>query len=129
MSAEAKVMGLDLDDIALCVEIARTALSNEYTEHHVSCDIDLTGRRAKGLLGRINKAEKSILAIMAAGSRDPRELYVALEESLKLQSHYARLLNLRLGGERRVFITPEAWIARLKKNGTLKSPKKKRKKT
>jgi hypothetical protein len=37
----------------------------------------------------------------------------ALEESLKLQSHYAYLLNAHDGGERIGFATADKWIARL----------------
>jgi hypothetical protein len=40
-------------------------------------------------------------------------LRFALEESVKLQAHYAKLLNMHDGGERMVFPTVEAWIARL----------------
>jgi len=49
------------------------------------------------------------------------ELRVALKESLKLQSHYARLLNQYDGGERMPFDTIEDWIQRLRKTGTLTS--------
>lgn len=42
------------------------------------------------------------------------ELYVALEESVKLQSHYADLLNIHDGGKRLQFKTVDAWIQRLK---------------
>jgi len=41
-----------------------------------------------------------------------RDLHKALEESLKLQSHYAELLNMYDGGKRMQFKTPEAWVAR-----------------
>jgi hypothetical protein len=41
-------------------------------------------------------------------------LYDALEESLKLQSHYATLLNQHDGGERMVFADVNAWIKRLR---------------
>ena len=37
----------------------------------------------------------------------------ALRESLKLQSHYARLLNMYDGGERMEFPTVQAWLDRL----------------
>jgi tRNA U55 pseudouridine synthase TruB len=37
----------------------------------------------------------------------------ALDESLKLQSHYAELLNIYDGGHRKIFKTKEAWINRL----------------
>jgi hypothetical protein len=48
----------------------------------------------------------------------PREiistLEIALAESLKLQAHYAQLLNMHDGGERMIFISVESWIKRLK---------------
>lgn len=37
----------------------------------------------------------------------------ALEESVKLQSHYANLLNMHDGGERLTFDSPAAWMNRL----------------
>lgn len=37
----------------------------------------------------------------------------ALEESVKLQAHYAKLLNMHDGGKRMIFESPEEWIARL----------------
>jgi hypothetical protein len=43
-----------------------------------------------------------------------RELEVALDESVKLQSHYAVLLNIHDGGKRRTFENAEAWLARLR---------------
>ena len=46
-------------------------------------------------------------------------LRVALEESLKLQSHYASLLNMHDGGRRIGFSSVAAWIARLRETGTL----------
>ncbi len=41
-------------------------------------------------------------------------LMEALEESVKLQSHYAKLLNMRDGGARMDFADARAWLARLK---------------
>jgi hypothetical protein len=38
----------------------------------------------------------------------------ALDESVKLQSHYAGLLNMYDGGNRMTFATGQAWIERLK---------------
>jgi hypothetical protein len=38
----------------------------------------------------------------------------ALERSIRLQSHYARLLNMYDSGERMSFENAEAWLARLK---------------
>ena len=38
----------------------------------------------------------------------------ALDESVKLQSHYASLLNMQDGGTRMTFATGQAWLDRLK---------------
>ena len=46
-------------------------------------------------------------------------LRTALEQSVKLQSHYASLLNMNDGGERVGFENGDAWIARLRETGTL----------
>ena len=59
-----------------------------------------------------------------AGKPSPasaEDLYIALREALKLQKHYAELLNMHDGGQRRseVFATPETWIARLRETGEL----------
>jgi hypothetical protein len=42
------------------------------------------------------------------------DLQASLEESVKLQSHYAALLNDYDGGERRQFATADEWLARLR---------------
>jgi hypothetical protein len=53
---------------------------------------------------------------MAVDFQQPRikELETALRESVKLQSHYAGLLNMHDGGSRMTFASPEAWIERLR---------------
>lgn len=51
-----------------------------------------------------------------------RELKIALEESVKLQAHYAELLNMHDGGERMIFKSVKEWIERLQEIG--KIPKK-----
>jgi hypothetical protein len=48
------------------------------------------------------------------------ELFAALTESLKLQAHYAELLNMHDGGQRIGFTSVGAWIDRLRETGTLK---------
>lgn len=56
------------------------------------------------------------------------EVWKALEESVKLQSHYAHLLNMHDGGLRNTFENSEEWIARLRETptpGTRKSPEEK----
>ncbi len=46
-------------------------------------------------------------------------LRIALKESLKLQAHYAALLNMHDGGQRRIIPTIEEWLARLKETRTI----------
>lgn len=41
------------------------------------------------------------------------QLRAALDESVKLQSHYAGLLNMYDGGKRMLFADREAWMERL----------------
>jgi hypothetical protein len=47
-------------------------------------------------------------------------LPLALDESIRLQSHYARLLNMYDGGKRLEFSNSGEWIERLIKTGTIK---------
>lgn len=47
------------------------------------------------------------------------DLARALEESVKLQTHYAELLNMYDGGKRIGFNSADAWIDRLRECGTL----------
>ena len=44
------------------------------------------------------------------------ELWYALEESVKLQSHYANLLNIYDNGQRIQFENANEWLMRLRKN-------------
>jgi hypothetical protein len=44
---------------------------------------------------------------------------IALEESVKLQSHYADLLNMHDGGERMIFKSAAEWIERLREIGKI----------
>jgi hypothetical protein len=43
------------------------------------------------------------------------EAMTALAASVKLQAHYAELLNMHDGGERMIFPTVESWLARLRR--------------
>jgi hypothetical protein len=52
--------------------------------------------------------------LLAAPPPGAQELREALAESLKLQSHYAELLNIYDGGGRMQFATIEAWLERLR---------------
>lgn len=49
-----------------------------------------------------------------------KELRIALEESVTLQAHYAKQLNIYDGGHRLPFKCAEDWIARLREMGTIK---------
>lgn len=48
------------------------------------------------------------------------ELRNALEESVKLQAHYAQQLNMRDGGQRRVFANADEWLERLRETRLMK---------
>jgi hypothetical protein len=50
---------------------------------------------------------------MNQSSNEIAVLKYALEESVKMQSHYATLLNMRDGGSRLTFATSDAWLRRL----------------
>jgi hypothetical protein len=43
------------------------------------------------------------------------EVYQALEESIKLQAHYARILNMYDGGKRIEFRNASDWLHRIRK--------------
>ena len=46
----------------------------------------------------------------------------ALHESVKLQSHYAKLLNMHDGGDRQSFESAEEWINKLQQLSAAKGP-------
>lgn len=48
-----------------------------------------------------------------------KNLRIALEESVKLQSFYGQLLNTYDGGERMKFDNADDWLMRLQQTGTL----------
>lgn len=50
---------------------------------------------------------------VATGPKDEELLRFALAESVKLQAHYAELLNMHDGGARLIFPTVESWLERL----------------
>jgi hypothetical protein len=59
-----------------------------------------------------------IAAVDVAAVDNGQLLKDALEESVRLQSHYAELLNTYDGGERLTFVDGEAWMARIRKTRT-----------
>ena len=50
---------------------------------------------------------------MGGAADEIERLRHALDESVKLQSHYAQLLNMHDGGHRMLFKNAEDWVARL----------------
>lgn len=52
-------------------------------------------------------------------NKDTSKLRIALEASVKLQSHYANLLNMYDGGMRYEFANVDEWIARLIEIGNI----------
>jgi hypothetical protein len=67
---------------------------------------------------RAPKAERMWSAVLATLQQHERAM-AALRESVKLQSHYADLLNMYDEGRRRTFVSAEEWIERLVEIGTL----------
>jgi hypothetical protein len=66
-------------------------------------------------LHHIWKRDPQVAPLVAERDR----LRIALEESVKLQSHYAELLNMHDGGQRIGFASADHWLARLEETGTL----------
>jgi hypothetical protein len=60
------------------------------------------------------KARTRVKTILSRADATDSELRAALEESVKLQSHYATLLNAWDGGQRLTFVNADEWLARLK---------------
>lgn len=69
----------------------------------------------KAPYAKVMIAKLVAIAVEATNLRAPEieRLNEALAESVKLQSHYAGLLNEYDGGKRMQFANAEAWIARL----------------
>ncbi len=67
--------------------------------------------------------EHKRLTERGSGSLQPdcsaADLRTALDESVKLQAHYAKLLNQWDGGHRLIFPSTGSWIARLRAYGAL----------
>lgn len=76
--------------------------------------MDGTIRVAAEALKRANSLAESTL--------EPQSLSIALEESVKLQSHYASILNQYDGGQRLQFDCAERWLRRLALLGIISAP-------
>lgn len=65
----------------------------------------------------MTNAEQKLRTALARSSRREKTLLRALEESVRLQSYYASLLNtnaLYVGGRYMEFADAEAWLTRLR---------------
>lgn len=51
------------------------------------------------------------------------EILHALHESVKLQAHYAELLNMHDGGRRLIFKDARAWLLRLRQQAARTDPR------
>ena len=77
------------------------------------------------LTGQLEEVEASrgptLIPPLASLDTHLTVLVFALAESLKLQSHYAKLLNQYDGGARMAFDAPDQWLQRLHDTGQLKA--------
>lgn len=48
-----------------------------------------------------------------------KQIIIAFAESIKLQAHYAELLNTYDGGNRKIFRSPADWVDRLIETKTI----------
>lgn len=64
----------------------------------------------RGKLSELHRTARTQEAVI-------ERLVSALDQSLKLQSHYAKLLNMHDGGARLEFADTEAWLKRLNSHG------------
>ena len=63
---------------------------------------------------RIGPKPQLVLLVKSYASQECEKQREALEQSVKLQSHYAVLLNGYDGGKRKQFKTAQEWIDRLR---------------
>lgn len=70
-------------------------------------------RNLELLCDRAREANQTVVAALEQSGDVVRYLHAALEESVKLQSHYAALLNVHDGGQRMTFNDAAAWLERL----------------
>ena len=68
-----------------------------------------------GFVGRVCAPCHEMLesGVVGEGETFVHDLSRALDESVKLQSHYAGLINTYDGGARMVFLSIQAWLDRL----------------
>ncbi len=75
---------------------------------------DLTNDQIDFILERFDQTEPALQRrIVARFIQDRSALAVAMIESVKLQTHYAQLLNQYDGGDRTRFEDPQDWLDRM----------------
>ena len=75
---------------------------------------DLTNVQINDILERYDLTDPELQRrILIKFVEDRANLAVALEESVKLQAHYAKLLNQYDGGERLAFENAQEWLDRM----------------
>lgn len=67
----------------------------------------------EGLIKELAEIDRSMGRQEREAKRLLREAYEALEQSVKLQAHYAALLNDYDGGKRKQFASAQEWIDHL----------------
>jgi hypothetical protein len=73
----------------------------------------MTEKRCEQLVAALRYAE-SQATLLASRQEEIERVKAGLIESVKLQSHYAELLNMHDGGQRIAFKDADEWIERLK---------------
>ena len=95
------------------IEVAAAAIANARGGRRgmppIENVLEMLAGAAPTLHAEVMEDAEAALAAVSLG-----DLWAALVESLKLQSHYAELLNMHDGGARLQFRTPAEWIARLR---------------
>ena len=81
---------------------------------------ELWHRNIASLIGR-REGKRMSQHVSHRASDEIAVLRRALDESVKLQSHYASLLNMHDGGSRLTFDASEAWLRRLEELDLAKS--------
>jgi len=94
---------------ALCLVLERNRVVRERSQ--------ITTNRGIRLFSAPAIAEQ-----MRRDREDAERQAEALDESVKLQSHYAALLNMHDGGKRMVFANSEEWMNRLKSIDSARKP-------
>jgi hypothetical protein len=89
------------------------SLSEQLEDHLIT-------REISKLLEEARRDELNALAQLSTMASEVIRYKTALEESVKLQNHYAGLLNMSDGGQRMQFPSTDSWIERLESLGKIR---------